>query len=58
MGNCVEAAGLVAVKMTMVPAQESRDYCTVPDPGRWDQDVVLVSAGLLGKPKRGVGNLE
>ncbi len=30
----------------------------VPDPGSWDQDVVLASAGLLGKPKGGVGNLE
>jgi hypothetical protein len=26
----------------------------VPDPGSRDQDVVLASAGLLGKPKRGV----
>ncbi len=30
----------------------------VPDPGSRDRDVVLVSAGLLGKPERGVGNLE
>jgi hypothetical protein len=29
----------------------------VPDPGSRDRDVVLVSAGLLGKPERGVGNL-
>jgi hypothetical protein len=31
---------------------------TVPDPGSQDRDVVLASAGLLGKPERGVGNLE
>jgi hypothetical protein len=30
----------------------------VPDPGSRDRDVVLASAGLLGKTKRGVGNLE
>jgi hypothetical protein len=30
----------------------------VPDPGSWDQDVGLVSTGLLGKPERGVGNLD
>jgi hypothetical protein len=28
---------------------------TVPDPGSQDRDVVLTSAGLLGKPKRGGG---
>jgi hypothetical protein len=30
----------------------------VPDPGSRDRDVVLASVGLLGKPKRGVRNLE
>ncbi len=33
-------------------------FIIVPDPGSQDRDVVLVSTGLLGKPKRGVGNLE
>ncbi len=28
---------------------------TVPDPGSRDRDVVLVSVGLLGKPKGGLG---
>ncbi len=32
-------------------------YSTVPDPGSRDRDIVLVSAGLLGKPKE-VENLE
>jgi hypothetical protein len=31
---------------------------SVPDPGSRDRDITLVSAGLLGKPKEGVGNLE
>ncbi len=30
----------------------------VPDPGSRDRDFVLVSAGLLGTPKGGIGNLE
>jgi hypothetical protein len=32
-------------------------FMSVPDPGSRDRVVILASAGLLGKPKRGVGNL-